>query len=499
MKPIKIFSLLILIIPFYLTAQNQNIIVDDVYYNPSDQVAMQANKLSDKQQKSNVSKPNYKNGAKEIVFKERHIKYPTIIRDTVFVDGKSLDGFAIHTSNFDINSYDGRTNPVYLHDTIYSEGSADIENKSNEETGYYLNGFNGSESDKEYAERIRHFHNPRYSVFIGDPRYNDIYFLNSNDWNVYIDDSYAYITPTWTNPYWWNYNMNPYGFGGWGHGWNSPYYGFGGMYNPWYGYDSFYGYGGMYGYGNYWDLYGYAGYYGYGSGGYYGGLFGNIKKSYNENTRHPSSNYSTDNSGRLGGTRSATGSSSPTVNSGGLISSRNQYTMVSGSGANNGTITRTSSNSGTRFVSNPSSGIGVVRNNTNRGISYSNYNSTTRSSTTSGMNINTSPRTYTATSNSIPTSGNYTTRDNNSSNTVSSFRNTSPTITRSSTSTTTAPSRGNYSSGISPSSVSRSTPTYSTPSSSSYSSGNSSSYNSGNSGSNSGGGSRSSSSGGGRR
>ena len=520
MKRFTLLSILTLAIPLILTGQNQNEIIDDVYFTPSIQATIMktnSNKAPEKHI-NNSPRPNYKNGTKEIVFKERQVKYPTIIRDTVFADGKSPDGYAIHSGNFDIKSYDGRTNPVYLHDTIYSEGTANIENDNyeNQESGHYLNGFNGSESDKEYAERIRRFHNPKYTIFIGDPRYNDIYFLNSSDWNVYVDDSYAYVTPTWTNPYWWNYSINPYGygygFGSWGHGWNSPYYGFGGMYNNWYGYDSFYGYGGMYGYGNYWDPYVYSGYYGYGgyggfygNGGYYGGLSGNIRKNYNEGTRRTSSNYSTDNSGRLGGTRSAAGSSSATVNSGGLISSRNQYTMVSGSGANNGSITRTTSNSGTRFVSNPSNGIGVVRNTTNRGISnsnpgnsYSNYNSTTRSSTTSGMNINTSPRTYTATSNSVPTSGNYTSRDNNSSSTVSSFRNTNPTITRSS-GTTTSPSRGNYSSGNSQSSVTRSTPTYSTPSSSSYSSGSSSSYSNGNSSSSSGnsssgGGSRSSSS-----
>ncbi|MFR0836185.1 MAG: hypothetical protein ACLSG8_08715 [Barnesiella sp.] len=29
--------------------------------------------------------------------------------------------------------------------------------------GYYLNGFNGSQSDYEYATRIRRFHNPRFN------------------------------------------------------------------------------------------------------------------------------------------------------------------------------------------------------------------------------------------------------------------------------------------------------------------------------------------------
>ena len=81
--------------------------------------------------------------------------------------------------------------------------------------GYYLNGFNGSQSDYEYATRIRRFHNPRFTITIGDPGYNDIYFLNSSDWNVYIDGPYAWVTPTWSNPWYWNYTWAPASYGSW--------------------------------------------------------------------------------------------------------------------------------------------------------------------------------------------------------------------------------------------------------------------------------------------
>ena len=517
MKPFTLFSLLTLIVPLSLTAQSQNVIIDDVYFNPSDPAMVQTMKKSGKQIIDNKSRPNYKNGAQEIVYKERTIKYPTIITDTIFVDGKSPDGYAFHTNNkFDIKSYDGHTNPVYVHDTIYSEGVSVLDSINiNQSDGYYINGFKGDESDKEYAERIRRFHNPKYTIFIGDPRYNDIFFLNNYDWNVYVDGSYAYVTPTWTNPYWWNYNFSPYswGYGGWGHGWN---YGYGGMYSPWWGYDSFYGYGGMYGYGNYWDPYGYYGYggmyghggnygYGYGYGGYYGGLTSR-NKNYDETTRRSSSNYTTDRNSRLGGTRTESASGASTINSGGLITSRNQYTILSGSGTNNGAVTRSISatRTGTRIISNPANGIGLVRNTTNRGFGNSTNSSSNSSvnvtSRPSGSTINTSPRTYTATSTSVPT-GNYPSRDGSS---VSSFRNSSPTVTRSETGTTTvAPSRRSYSSENSSSSVSRSSsPSYSTGNSSSFSTGgssSSSSSSSGGSGSSGGGGRSAGSSGGGGR
>ena len=504
MKRFTLLSLLTLAIPFILTGQNQNEIIDDVYFAPSIQAAIMktnSNKAPEKQI-NNSPRPNYKNGAKEIVFKERQVKYPTIIRDTVFADGKSPDGYAIHSGNFDIKSYDGRTNPVYLHDTIYSEGTANIENDNeNQESGHYLNGFNGSESDKEYAERIRRFHNPKYTIFIGDPRYNDIYFLNSSDWNVYVDDSYAYVTPTWTNPYWWNYSINPYGygygFGSWGHGWNSPYYGFGGMYNNWYGYDSFYGYGGMYGYGNYWDPYGYGygGYYGYDNGFWGGSWVTTRNKNYDESNRRSTGNYSSSGNTRLGGTRSEDASSR--INSGGLVStSRNQYTVVSGSNTNSGYVSRsTSTGVNTRNSTSLTNGIGIVRNNFNR--NFGSDNSTVRTPA-SGLNINTSPRTYTATSNSVPTST-YSTRDNGTS--ASTFRNSTPTVTRSSTSNSSVnPSRGNYYNGSTRSS-SPAPSSYSSSSNSSSYSGSSSSYSGSSSSgsSSSGGGSRNSSSSGGRR
>ncbi len=103
-----------------------------------------------------------------------------------------------------------------------------------DDEGYYLNGFYGTQSDLEYAERIRKFHNPRFTVHITDPAYTEIYFLNSNDWNVYIDGTYAYVTPTWTNPWYWDYMWSPYSYWGpswrWSSyywGWGYPYYGFG--------------------------------------------------------------------------------------------------------------------------------------------------------------------------------------------------------------------------------------------------------------------------------
>jgi hypothetical protein len=223
MKRSTLITVISLLIPLLGMSQTKSSFVDDVYLKPGD------SKTTDSSQPNGQTKkaPNYKNGAREIIYNERETPVAKAGHDTLYVVGEENDS------------------------TV-----------NNEEQGHYLNGFNGTESDLEYAERIRRFHNPKYEIFIGDPRYNDIYFLNNYDWNVYVDGSYAYVTPTWTNPYWWNYNFSPYSYGSWGFGfnnWYSPYSYYSGLYSSPWGFDSFYG------------GFGYGGFglgYGYGYGGY---------------------------------------------------------------------------------------------------------------------------------------------------------------------------------------------------------------------------------------
>ena len=223
-------------------------IIDDIYVTPNDAQMVQEVKAAIKTKTKNTETPQstiYRNGAREIVFIDRNGNRTTAVSDTVYV----VDGEVIADS------------------IVYDNNS--------EEEGYYINGFTGSKSDLEYAERIRRFHNPKYTITIADPGYNDIYFLDDNYWNVYVDGMYATITPTWTNPYWFNYQYSPYSYNSWGwrsslyspFGWGS-YYGWGGYYDPWYS--------GYYGWGGFYDPW-YSGYYGWGYpyyggwGGYYGG------------------------------------------------------------------------------------------------------------------------------------------------------------------------------------------------------------------------------------
>lgn len=125
----------------------------------------------------------------------------------------------------------------------------------NEDEGW-VNGFDGSDSDYEYAMRIVRFRNPRYAIPVSSPLYWDVVYGGalwpSWDWNIYDDGLYAYVFPTASNWLYWDYRMSyPFGWSPWGSHWNHHWgwhYGhhWGGFYghvwyDPWYD-PYFYGY-----------------------------------------------------------------------------------------------------------------------------------------------------------------------------------------------------------------------------------------------------------------
>jgi hypothetical protein len=65
----------------------------------------------------------------------------------------------------------------------------------NDETGYWVNGFDGSEMDRDYAERLIRFHGPFTRIPYWSPLYDQFVYFNDPDWNVYVDGNYAYAFP----------------------------------------------------------------------------------------------------------------------------------------------------------------------------------------------------------------------------------------------------------------------------------------------------------------
>ena len=209
MKKSVLVSLLLVCLPLFVMAQSN----DDLYFIPK---------------KKTEKKVTNGTPAKVVVEKE---KTPTTVYaapgSTVVV--KDVEGNVRDVDEYN-RRYTSRDNTFSMeNDTLY------IEEKPYNERGEWVNGFEGSQSDYEYAMRIIRFRNPRYAIPVSSPLYWDVvYALPSWEWNVFDDGYYAYVFPTYTNRLWWDWRFN------YSWGWRSPWY-----YSSWY-------YGPSYLYGGYW-------------------------------------------------------------------------------------------------------------------------------------------------------------------------------------------------------------------------------------------------------
>ena len=205
-------SLLIACLPWLAMAQSN----DDLYFVPKKE-----NKTEQKTEVQSVPKQTSNNTT---VYAAPGST--VVVKD---VTGKTRD---IDEYN---RRYTSRDNTFSMqNDTLY------IEEKPYSERGEWVNGFEGSQDDYEYAMRIIRFRSPRYAIPVSSPLYWDVVYgvYPSWDWNVYDDGLYAYIFPTATNPLWWDWRWN-WGVAGprWGFGWgwSSPWY-YSSWYSPyWYG------------------------------------------------------------------------------------------------------------------------------------------------------------------------------------------------------------------------------------------------------------------------
>lgn len=225
MMKVKVFASLMLAgLPFILAAQSN----DDLYFVP---------KKKTETKKETVVAPK-QNSQGTTVYSTSTTSTPVVVKD---VAGNTRD---VDEYN---RRYTSRENTFSMQsDTLY------IQEKPYGERGEWVNGFEGSQDDYEYAMRIVRFRSPRYAIPVSSPLYWDVVYgaFPSWDWNVYDDGLYAYVFPTYSNPLWWDWRWNwsiagPRFSFGWG--WSSPWY-----YSSWYS---------PYWYGGYWGGY-WAGYWG---------------------------------------------------------------------------------------------------------------------------------------------------------------------------------------------------------------------------------------------
>ena len=205
MKKFVFVSLLMACMPFLVLAQTN----DDLYFIPK--------KKTEKKVTSGTP-------AKVVIEKD---KTPTTVYaspgSTVVV--KDVNGELRDVDEYN-RRYTSRDNTFSMeNDTLY------IEEKPYNERGEWVNGFEGSQSDYEYAMRIVRFRNPRYAIPVSSPLYWDVvYALPSWEWNVYDDGFYAYAFPTYSNSLWWDWRFD------YSWGWRSSWY-----YSSWYGPGYWYG------------------------------------------------------------------------------------------------------------------------------------------------------------------------------------------------------------------------------------------------------------------
>lgn len=335
MKKIVLASLMMVCLPLWAMAQSAG---DDLYFIPK----KKTEKKEEVKKQETKTVTTVQTGTTTV---QTVSAPPVVIKD---VKGRVRD---VDEYN---RRYTSRENRFSMeNDTLY------IEEKPLNERGEWVNGFEGSQDDYEYAMRIIRFRNPRYAIPVSSPLYWDVVYgaYPSWDWNVYDDGMYAYIFPTYTNRLWWDWRWNyPYGSSWTYWGWHSPWY-----------YDSWYGFGWWSGYwGGYWawNHHHYYHHYAWG-GGHWGGGHG-WRPSYRNDISSSRINGVRDN--RWAGTQRRSGISAGRTVGRGNASSSIRPATASGRSDRTGYV-RSSSTIGR--VVNSTSNANAVRPNTSSSVDNS--------------------------------------------------------------------------------------------------------------------------------
>lgn len=203
MNKIVWLSLMALCLPLVGSAQNN----DDLYFTPKKKDHTATEKRENAGMTNNSSSV-YVNPGTTIVIKD--------------VKGNERD---VDEYNRRYTSYDN--------DFEMEGDTLVIKEKQYADRGEWVNGFDGTEDEYEYAMRLIRFRNPRFAVPVSSPLYWDIvYGSGAWDWNVYDDGFYAYAFPTFSNNLWFDWRFGNFGMS-WGI--NYPYYSWGGYYPGYWG------------------------------------------------------------------------------------------------------------------------------------------------------------------------------------------------------------------------------------------------------------------------
>lgn len=205
-------------------ASAQSYYDDDIYYNAS-----KATKKESTQKKQTTNNSNYYNAA----------TYGNGTATVVVADYPSADNYTVNgTRNISVDEYNRRG--VFATDSLSSDTTS---------------------TDFQYTRRIEQFYNPQIVSGSGDEELANIYYMEPETVNVYVNTpssywGYDYFYPSiaWSSPYYynnywrwnsgwyWNSWYDPYWAWNWGPGWGpswawGPSWGWGPAWGPSWGWN----------------------------------------------------------------------------------------------------------------------------------------------------------------------------------------------------------------------------------------------------------------------
>ena len=232
----KIFFTAMMLVGVSLSASAQH---DDLYFVPKKKTKTESAQTAVTEEKS-ASESEKALSVNTVSTKGLDIDEDTYNRRGSYItdQGDAVSEFAMSDDGFVVITEEG--------DTMWMNTDTLRLTRVAEEGRGWINGFEGSAADYEYAMRIIRFRNPRYAIPVSSPLYSEIVYGGamwpSWEWNIYDDGLYAYVIPTSRNWDYWSYMTSPYS---WGSYW--PHYGllWGGPWGHHWGMDGWLCYGGV--------------------------------------------------------------------------------------------------------------------------------------------------------------------------------------------------------------------------------------------------------------
>lgn len=225
MKKLVLLSFLLAALPQLSMAQSMD---DDLYFVPKKEKKEKSTKVERPVEEATVTVITSDGDIRRVPASEAGVKTVSS-KQLQALTGTVRDASGVER---DVDEYNRRYTSADEETVYVVEEEEDVE-----PAGEWVNGFEGTQEDYEYATRLIRFRSPRVAVPVSSPLYWDlVYTWSPFDWNVYTDGYYAYAFPTWSNPAWWSWRHDPWhwnygwswhiGWGGFGFGW--------GWGDPWY-------------------------------------------------------------------------------------------------------------------------------------------------------------------------------------------------------------------------------------------------------------------------